>query len=507
MADRAAVAAMVVWAALAAACGTANPVGPAAAAEAPDGGLEPDTAPAAEPDTLRGASTDAESGADAGAETGADAGADTGAGTDTGADTSTDTSPAPDASPVFDGSPAPDVASLPDGAGDGLSDGAGDGGPAANPNDATGTDGTAGAADGGGPADGAAADGGAVAAKPFHVTGYYASWMASHLPVGDIDFGALTTVVHFSIFPKADGTFDTTSNGITASQTQALVSAAHSKKVQVLLGVGGSWTQEGFRVWTKPAKRADFVQLLIKKLKNGGYDGIDLDMEPVDDSDAKDFVPFVQDLRAAMDASGSGLLLTAAVGWNKAVYGPIHKLFDRINIMTYDLSGPWPGWETWHNSPLSNGGKTFASTGAPMPSCQTLWADAIAAGAPKAKLGIGMVFYAYVWSGADGPNQPIGGVQVKANMPYFEMMDTLFTPAAAKWHKGPQAPYLSTGSGKPAKFVSYDNEQSIAAKIAWAKQQGLAGVIIWELGGGWRPSQPKGQRDLLLQAVKQAAFP
>jgi chitinase len=273
------------------------------------------------------------------------------------------------------------------------------------------------------------------------------------------------------------------------------------------LGVGGSWTQEGFRTWMKPAKRAEFVQLVVQKVKKGGYDGVDLDMEPIDSSDAKDFVPFVQDLRAAMDALDPGWLLTAAVGWNEKAYGPVAKLLDRVNIMTYDLSGPWPGWETWHNTPLSNGGKAFASTGAPMPSCQTLYNEAVAAGAPKAKLGIGIVFYAYVWSGADGPNQPIGGVQVKANMPWFEMMDTLYATKYEKWHKGPQAPYLSIGSGAAGKFVSYDNEASIAAKIAWAKQQGLAGVIIWELGGGWRPSQPKGQCDVLLQAVKQAAWP
>jgi chitinase len=341
----------------------------------------------------------------------------------------------------------------------------------------------------------------------FVVTGYYAGWMASHLPIDAIDFSALTTIVHFSIYPKPDGTFDTSTNGITPSQTDALVKAGHKHGVQILLGVGGSWTQEGFRAWMKPAKRADFVDFIVKQIKKGGYDGVDLDMEPVDDSDAKDFVPFVKDLRAAMDALDPGLLLTAAVGYNKAMYGPVHKLFDRINLMTYDLSGAWAGWETWHNSPLSNGGKTFASTGAPLPSCETVWADAVAKGAPKGKLGIGIVFYAYVWSGATGPNQSIAGVQVKANMPYHEMMDTLYSPAVAKWHKNPQAPYLSIGNGSSGKFVSYDNEQSISAKITWAKQNGLSGVIIWELGGGWRPNQPKGKRDLLLQAVKQAAWP
>jgi chitinase len=32
----------------------------------------------------------------------------------------------------------------------------------------------------------------------------------------------------------------------------------------------------------------------------------------------------------------------------------------------------------------------------------------------------------------------------------------------------------------------------------------LGGVMIWELGSGYRASQPSGQRDPLLQAVKQS---
>ena len=133
--------------------------------------------------------------------------------------------------------------------------------------------------------------------------------------------------------------------------------------------------------------------------------------------------------------------------------------------------------------------------------------DALAAKAPLGKLGIGIVFYAYVWTGATGPNQPITGVTVKPNMPYFEMMDTLYKPSAVHWHAAAQAPYLSLGQGGQGKFVSYDNAQSIAAKIAWAKQKGLGGVIVWELGGGWRPQQPAGQKDELLQAIKAAVGP
>lgn len=364
----------------------------------------------------------------------------------------------------------------------------------------------AGLADGGSK-DANPADSDASGAAPFWVTAYYAAWMKDHLPPDQIDFAAVTSVVNFSIFPKADGTFDLTSNGITAAQTKALVTAAHQHGRQVLLGVGGAWTHDGFAVWMKPGKRSEFIKVIAQQLEAGGYDGVDLDMEPVYDSDAADFVPFINELRAKLDAKDPGLLLTAAVGWREAVYAPVKKHFDRIGIMTYDLSGPWPGWETWHNSPLSNGGIEFGSTKQPMPSCQTLVGEALAAKAPLGKLGIGIVFYAYVWQGANGPNQPIAGVSVQANLPYFKMMDTLYEPSAVQWHAAAQAPYLSLGKGPSGQFVSYDSAESISAKIAWAKKKGLGGVIIWELAGGWRPQKPIGKKDLLLQAVKAAAFP
>src|SRR5439155_19459405 len=172
-----------------------------------------------------------------------------------------------------------------------------------------------------------------------------------------------------------------------------------------------------------------------------------------------------------------------------------------------DMAGAWPGWQTWHNSPLHNMGMTFPGSSRVFPSCESMVTDATSTGATKAKLGIGVDFYGYVWNGANGPNQSISGVTVDANVPYWQIMDTRFSTAARRWHAGVETPYLAIGVGSSGKFVSYDDEQSIAAKVAGVKAQGLGGLIIWELSGGYRLNQPAGQRDLLLQAVKSAAFP
>ena len=117
-------------------------------------------------------------------------------------------------------------------------------------------------------------------------------------------------------------------------------------------------------------------------------------------------------------------------------------------------------------------------------------------------LGVGAAFYGDVWNGADGPGQPIAGVTM-TTVPYAAIMDTYYQPSRVRWDVAAHAPYLSIDA--PLKqFVSYDNEALCAEKVQYARAQGLGGVMIWELGSGYLPSRPAGQRDPLLQAVKRA---
>ena len=59
-------------------------------------------------------------------------------------------------------------------------------------------------------------------------TGYYPGYEQSSMPASVVDFTALTHVIHFSVSPKADGTLNTTVNGITASRSNDLVSRGHT---------------------------------------------------------------------------------------------------------------------------------------------------------------------------------------------------------------------------------------------------------------------------------------
>ena len=51
------------------------------------------------------------------------------------------------------------------------------------------------------------------------VTAYYAGWNQAYLPPSQIDFGAVTHVIHFSLVPNSDGSLNTNANVITPATT------------------------------------------------------------------------------------------------------------------------------------------------------------------------------------------------------------------------------------------------------------------------------------------------
>jgi chitinase len=170
----------------------------------------------------------------------------------------------------------------------------------------------------------------------------------------------------------------------------------------------------------------------------------------------------------------------------------------------------------WHSGALYDGGRSFPDRRERLPSVDNRVEAFLAAGVPRAKLGVGVSFYGYVWNGTDAsrPGEGWSSPPGFKNLPYYRLADDFglreyeYSHPAYHWDDKAQAAYLSIEDGSPGggKFVSYDNEVAARKKVEYAQRKGLGGVIIWELGGGYRDSQEKGRRDLLLQAVKRAAF-
>ncbi|MCC6395928.1 MAG: glycoside hydrolase family 18 protein [Bacteroidetes bacterium] len=356
-----------------------------------------------------------------------------------------------------------------------------------------------------------------VTASDIWVTAYYAGWMQGnqwsfHLRPENIDFEAVTHIVHFSLGPKADGTVDGEGNGITPESSAEIVKAGHKAGKKVLICIGGWNSERGFASATRRETREHFIMNLLSFVQSRGYDGIDIDWEPVSRDYTDQYGAFLRDLRKAMQAVNPGLLLTVACNSAPELFAKVHPVLDQINIMTYDYAGAWPGWFTWHNAAIYDGGARFPSNGAAPPAIHTHVREFLDAGVPAKKLGIGIDFYGYVWNSGNGT--PTGGVTaprqtwnsapwVKDNVPYYQIMESFFDPGFYRWDSSAQAAYLAIDKPGSAddKFVSYDDATSCRRKVAYAREQGLGGVIIWELGGGWAPKTDK--PDGLLQAVKE----
>jgi chitinase len=351
-------------------------------------------------------------------------------------------------------------------------------------------------------------------------TAYYAGWMQGwsnngHLRAGDIDYSAVTHIIHFALVPRPDGTFDWNANSITETNSAALVARARTAGKKVLIAVGGWGSDVAFRRATDAHNRRAFVSNLVRFVDTRGYDGVDLDWEVLEASDASQYIAFVVALRSALNELKPPRLLTAAVSWQPDVFGKVHQYFDQINVMTYDMAGAWSDWVTWHNAPVYDGGATFPTTGKPLPSAHGQINSFIAAGVPPDKLGIGIDFYGYVWSGGAGTSTG-GSVEprqkwtlppsVQSNVPYFTIMRDYYRPEFYQWDTSAHAAYLRIDNpGAVAdKFVTYDNEASIRKKFEYARSSKLGGVFIWELGAGYRPELGARRRDPLLQAVKTA---
>ena len=344
------------------------------------------------------------------------------------------------------------------------------------------------------------------------------------MPASNIDFTALTHIIHFSVIPNSDGTLDSTANGVTLNNSTDIVTRAHAAGKQVIICVGGASSEPDFEAATTNTVLPAFINNLTNFMASRNYDGVDIDWEPLTTNDAPLFTNLVCSLRAALNRFSSHKLLTVAAGayppygdppTNEYImFAGLQNQFDQINIMTYDLSGPYGGWVTWFNSPIYDGGYRFPSTGGLVPSVNGAVSNFVVNGVSPAKLGIGIAFYGDVWEGGKGTST--GGVTqprqswTATNPPtmtdatYDTIMASYYQTSLYHWDANAQAAWLSitNANSNDDMFISYDDQRTCQSKVSYARNKGLGGVMIWELSQDFQSGQS--QPEPLLSTLKQA---
>ncbi len=359
------------------------------------------------------------------------------------------------------------------------------------------------------------------------VLGYYVGYDIDAYPIADIDWAGLSHIAFAPMVVKADLTLDETfddSHDAGVADAIALATAAHAHGVKALLMLGGAGAGGNILTAANATHRAGFVTALLAELDKLGYDGIDLDWE--DSVDLDELVALAQALRAARPA----ILLTYPAGSINSNYQTVDPrmatlaaALDQFNVQTYYPSTAFAGqgWSSWFLSPLS--GITAAT---PIAIDDTL-ARYAAIGIPKAKLGLGMGFYAICYTGGiSAPRQPtngttqtiVGGDNDHPLTKFFAPNGTFATASAAEIKRDPtaRAPYLALatakndpGCGALTRYISYEDEQSIADKADFARANGYGGTIVWTINEGVLPANAVGNRapNALMEALHTAFLP
>ena len=76
---------------------------------------------------------------------------------------------------------------------------------------------------------------------------------------------------------------------ITQANSTDIISRAHTAGRKVLISIGGGDTARGFQGATTSANLPRFITNIVSLMSSRGYDGVDIDWEPLQSVDAVQF--------------------------------------------------------------------------------------------------------------------------------------------------------------------------------------------------------------------------
>lgn len=281
---------------------------------------------------------------------------------------------------------------------------------------------------------------------PFPIVAYVPDYRIDALAPS---VGALATdLIFFSIEPTPAGAID--ASHLDARALAKLHAIRDRHKTRLLVALGGWGRSKNFvPVATDPAKRAHFAEALAAFCREHAFDGADFDWEhPANRAEEDAYAALLSDVRRAFGPDGRLLTLTLAA-WQDP--GPkAYEAVDRVQVMAYDHPGPR------HS--------TFESAQADVARLRSR-------GVPAAKLCLGLPFYGRDMKDPDRV------------LTYAELV--------RQYHPAPNS--------DEAGGVSFNNVATIRRKTRYARENGLNGVMVWEVGQDTRDASS------LLRAIAEAA--
>ncbi|KAK6215153.1 chitinase [Colletotrichum tabaci] len=275
---------------------------------------------------------------------------------------------------------------------------------------------------------------------------------------------------------------------------------ARNPSLKIVIALGG-WTFSDPGPWQKvfptlaltKENRAIFIQNLIGFLSEYGYDGVDFDWEYPgaedrggSEGDGENYTALLTELRDAINASGKDYIVTFTAPssyWYLRHFDlkGMEAQVDWINLMSYDLHGVWDSSNPIGNQVLSHTNLTEIGH-----ALDLFWR----VGVEPSSVVLGLGFYgrsfelesASCWKPGcafKGPGSPGKCSNTAGILSYSEIMEILDSTGATAYHdEAAAAKYLLYAENS---WISFDDVTTFQAKIDYANNIGLAGIMIWAI--------------------------
>lgn len=277
-----------------------------------------------------------------------------------------------------------------------------------------------------------------LAENDFRVLGYlfsYSNWRAGY---HSTDFSKFTDINLAFIQPDHTGKIERD------DIFHFITKRAKENQTRMYVSIGGGGPPEYLGEFLTPEKRQIWIDEILAFTLEYDFDGVDVDLENALINEH--YPAFVKELSDRLKAEGK-LMTAALASWNgDNIADETLALYDYINIMSYDLTGPWNLDKPGQHAPFSMVEEDFEYYH-------------VKRGIAADKLLVGLPFYGYGF----GPGAP-GSLR-------YNQIVSMYPEASS----GDEISFPEGGT------LYYNGPELIRKKTGFAKDSGAGGVMIWHI--------------------------
>lgn len=265
--------------------------------------------------------------------------------------------------------------------------------------------------------------------------------------------------------------------------------------IRVLLCIGGYGTmgKEFSDAAFTIEGRKKLAKSIAETIEKYHFDGVDIDWEYPGYETGRDtsvdkpnYTLLMEEIRKEVKAKNSDYIVSAALpggilSYTRYELNKLDNVLDYVHLMTYDLASS--AKVTHHAAPFNGDYTPFGSVEQTVKTYNE-------GGISKKKLIVGIAFYGRAFYLNEKGENILGSTDINQSNKtitftnifslYLEKSYASDSKVIRYFDEKSKAPYIYDSSNKVA--ISYDDKESIKAKLDYVKSNDLGGVMFWDYG-------------------------